>query len=213
MRAFLGWVFSNWGVKLMALVLAVLVFAHVATDREQDLNFRVPLRLVNLSDTVIALGRVPEDAMVSFRGKGRDIYLSLLRGTWVQCDLAQVGPGTLRHLLSPRDVKLPVGLNVTASRVAEPETLALQLDRRLHLRLPVRVVAEPADSTLVARAEPESVSVDGPASVLARMAWVPAAAVRPRHPSAGASGVVPLNPGSPYVVVTPPQVRVRWMTP
>ena len=213
MRSLLGWLFGNLGIKLTSLLLAVLVFAHVATDREQELNFRVPLRLVNLSDSLVAMGSVPQEALVSFRGKGRDVYLSLLRGTWVQCDLAEAGPGSLRHLVSPRDVKLPPGINVVVSRVAEPETLALELDRRQRERLPVRVVLGVPNTTLVGRAAPESVDVDGPASLLSRMAWVPTEPFTPRNAAAGAEGTVALRPGSPYLLVSPPQVRVKLITP
>jgi hypothetical protein len=213
MRSILGWVFGNLGIKLTSLLLAALVFAHVATDREQELTFRVPLRLVNLSDTLVAMGGVPDEAVVSFRGKGREIYLALLRGTWVQCDLAAVGPGQLRHMLSPRDVKLPVGLSVSASRVAEPETLALQMDRRQRLRLPVRVVMGSALAALAGRAEPESVNVDGPASILARMAWVATEPFTPKREIVGAEGTVALRPGSAYLFVSPPQVRVKLIKP
>jgi hypothetical protein len=213
MSALLKWLFGNLGIKFTSLLLAALVFAHVATDRDQELNFRVPLRLVNLSDSLVAMGRVPEEALVSFRGKGREIYLSLLRGTWVQCDLGQAGPGSVRHLLSPRDVKLPVGVTVGISRVAEPETLALQLDRRQRLRLPVRVVMGSANPALSGRADPESVNVDGPASVLARMSWVPTEPFRPRREAAGIEATLALRPGSPYLVVSPPQVRAKLITP
>jgi hypothetical protein len=213
MRAILGWLFGNLGIKITSLLLAAVVFAHVATDRDQELNFRVPLRLVNLSDSLVAMGGVPDAALVSFRGKGREIYLSLLRGTWVQCDLAQAGPGSVRHLLSPRDVKLPVGVGVTVSRVAEPETLALQLDRRQRLRLPVRVVMGEALPGVVARSDPESVNVDGPASLLARMSYVPTEPFRPHRGVAGAEGTAAVRAGSNYLVVSPPQVRVKLFTP
>ncbi|MBI5836038.1 MAG: hypothetical protein HZB25_02225 [Candidatus Eisenbacteria bacterium] len=213
MMALLRWLFGNLGIKMMSLLLAMLVFLHVATDREQELKFRVPLRLVNLSDSLVAMGRVPGDALVSFRGRGRDIYLALLRGTWVQVDLAEAGPGSVRHLLSPRDVQLPPGITVSAAQVAEPETLALQMDRRQRARLPVRVVTESRNPALACRAEPESVNVDGPASLLARMSWVPTEPFHPRREAAGSEGTVALRPGSPYLNVSPPQVRAKVISP
>ena len=210
MRTFFRAVFGNLAIKLVSLFLALIVYVHVATDREQELNFTVPLRVVSLPDSLAVLSSIPQQARVSFRGKGREIYMALLRGTSVECDLSKAGPGLLRHLLSPRDVKLPVGVTVNVADVTAPETLSLQLDRRLLRRVPVQVVVSPPDTALSASAEPESVNVDGPASLVEGLDLLPTEAVARATVKPGADMVLTLKPGSTYLNVTPRQVRARF---
>ena len=210
MRVFLNAVFGNMGIKLVSAFLALVVYVHVATDREQELNFQVPMRVANLADSLVVMSRVPAEARVSFRGKGREIYMALLRGVRVECDLSQARPGLLRHMLSARDVKLPVGLSVTATDVTQPETLSLQLDRRSLRRVPVRVRLDAPDTPLRAAAEPASVSVDGPAAAVDALESISTEPVARAGIKPGEDTWLTLRPTSTYLNVNPRQVRVRF---
>lgn len=197
--------FSNLSIKLVSIFLALLVYAHVATYREQDLSYKVPLRVKNLADTLAIMSPVPAEAQVTFRGRGRDIYLALLRGARMDLDLGTAGPGRRRHLASGRDVNIPVGLDVRVTDVTSPETLEVQIDRHAERKVPVRVMAA-LGPLPGATATPDSVSVDGPATLVEQTAWVQTETARP-----GQAGemVLNLNPGSTYLHVTPRQVRAR----
>ena len=197
--------FSNLSIKLVSVFLAALVYAHVATNREQDLTYKVPLRVKNLADTLSIMSPVPAAAQVTFRGRGRDIYLALLRGARMELDLGTAGPGWRRHLASGRDVSIPAGLEVLVTDVASPETLEVQLDRHAERRVPVRVMAA-TGVVPGGRALPESVSVDGPAALVNHTEWI-----QTEIAPAGATGELMLNlkPASTYLHVTPRQVRAR----
>ena len=209
MRILLAWMFRNLGIKLIALMLALIIYVHVATDRDQELNFKVPLRLVGLSDTLSLMSPVPKEVLVGFRGKGREIYMALFRGSRAELDLSDAGPGTVRHMFSPRDVKLPVGLNVSVADVVSPETLVVQVDHRIQRRLPVRVIVAAGSPERRLRTEPDSVSVDGPEAILAPLEWVPTEPFPAGGDADHKERLAAVRPASPYLSVSPRQVRVR----
>lgn len=197
--------FSNLTIKMVSVFLALLVYAHVALDRDYELTRKVPLKLVSLADTLSLMSAVPAEAQVSFRGKGREIYLAILRGARAEIDLADAEPGWRRHLMSARDVKLPVGSTIVATEVISPETLAVQIDRLGSRRLPVRVMG--AVGVLPeAKSTPDSVRLDGPEALVSEAAFV---ATEPVRPGSSGEAVLTLRPASVYLNVTPRQVRVR----
>ncbi len=201
--------FDDLGIKLVSLLVAVLVYLHVSTDREQALSMRLPLGLRDLSDSLMVTSVQPGHARVRLEGRGRDIYVAVLQGARVEYSLKDAGPGKLHHVLTPHDVQIPGGLGVRASEVLEPETLEVHLERRSHRRLPVRVVASAGGAALDVRATPDSVDVEGPQSLMRAMEAVETAPVAHGAGGPGKEIRVDLRSPSNLVHLNPGQVRVR----
>jgi len=166
-----GWLFDNLGLKLFALLLAVLLYLHVLTDRTSEETVEFPLLLGGLVDTLSLATTPPESVSVRLRGTGKQILrLRYLRPP-VLIGLGDVGPGTYQRTLGPADVPLEGTTGVTVLSVLAPEVLALDIEPRGERR--VRIVAaldgDPQRGFTVGElvVYPPTVNLTGPARWLA----------------------------------------------
>ena len=56
---------SNAGVKLLALLVAIVIWFNAIGQQEDEQTFVVPLQFVALADTLTVTGRVPPDVQIS----------------------------------------------------------------------------------------------------------------------------------------------------
>ncbi|TMQ73907.1 MAG: hypothetical protein E6K81_02190 [Candidatus Eisenbacteria bacterium] len=59
MNVIRGWLFDNLGLKLVALLLALLVYLNVYTERPATLIVSFPIQIVDLADSLSLSGAVP----------------------------------------------------------------------------------------------------------------------------------------------------------
>ncbi|HEY2954116.1 MAG TPA: YbbR-like domain-containing protein [Candidatus Eisenbacteria bacterium] len=175
-----GLLFDNLGLKLVALLLAVLVYLNVYTDRPATMTVSFPISLVDLADSLSLVGPVPAAVQAEIRGTGKQLIRLRLTEPQLVVSLAGVQPGRFERAIGAADLPLQEGLEV--ERLVGPRMLSLDIDRRLTRRLPVAVRLEWAPalgsiSALGIALEPESVTVSGPARVVARVDSVRLAAV------------------------------------
>ena len=134
-----GWLFDNLGLKLFALLLAILLYLHVLTDRTVEETVDFPLVLSGLVDSLSLASAPPESVSVRLRATGKQILQLRYLKPPVTIGLADVGPGTFQRTLGPADVPLEGTTGVTVLSVLSPEVLSLEVEARGHRR--VRVVA------------------------------------------------------------------------
>ena len=68
-----GLIFDNLGLKFVALLLAILIYVNVYTDREQVALVSFPVRLTGLDDTLSFSGPVPAAVQAELRGTGKQL--------------------------------------------------------------------------------------------------------------------------------------------
>ncbi len=66
---------ANAGVKLLALLVAVVIWFNAIGQQEDEQTFVVPLQFVGLADTLTVTGRVPADVQIAVTGTRRDLLL------------------------------------------------------------------------------------------------------------------------------------------
>jgi hypothetical protein len=176
MNVIRGLLFDNLGLKLVALLLAVLVYLNVYTDRTATMMVSFPLQLSDLPDSISLSGPVPAAVQAEIRGTGKRIILLRATEPQINVSLAGVGPGRFERALSAADLPLPEGLEV--ERMVGPRMLALELDRKRVRH--VHVAAPAAGVTRAGRVavEPAMVRLSGPAKVIAELDSVVLATVR-----------------------------------
>ncbi len=168
----LGRVFrENLGIKLAAIALALLVYFHVRTEREDELTFRVPVVLKGLPDSLTWTGEIPRDVSVTLSGRLKNLIRLRLAPVHIDVDVSQAGPGRFQRTLSSGDVPLPAGSNLLVTHFAGPEQLDILIERKMskQVRVMPLVLGRPPEGYVLAgepTASPESTSVTGPASVV-----------------------------------------------
>ena len=166
--------FDNLGLKLVALLLAVLVYLNVYTDRQATLIVSFPLQISDLADSLSLSGPMPAAVQAELRGTGKQLIRLRLTEPPVKISLAGIGTGRYERALTASDLPLPANYEIQVERLVSPRTVELQLDRRLRRRLPVaaRVEGVPAGGvfwTGELSVTPASVEVSGPAQAVAAL--------------------------------------------
>jgi len=168
-----GILFDNLGLKFVALLLAVLIYLNVYTDRPATMVVSFPLQITDLADTLALSGPVPSAIQAELRGTGKELIRLRLREPMVRVSLAEVGPGAFERTIDAGD--LPLGeAGPAVERLIGPLLIELHVERRGRYELPVaaRVEGEPAAGfswSGEALLDPARVVVSGPRSALARL--------------------------------------------
>ena len=158
-----------WGLRALALVLALLLFLISRQPVSEVRIVGVPVEYINVPAGLELTGDIPQTVSVRLKGP-RDVVRGLPPSQLaVEADLRDKTAGERNVQLRTSDLNLPT--NVEISRV-EPASLQLKLEPTLHKK--VKVEAPPAqadegfDITYVV-IEPETLEIEGPASVVANV--------------------------------------------
>jgi YbbR domain-containing protein len=202
----------TWGLRLLALGIAIGLWLNVSFEDRQELTERVVEAGVSYNSPVRSVILDPVQTVnVRLRGsrkqvRGLNPYL-----VNVQVDLDQATPGTFNVPLSAKDVLAPEGLEVVS---ISPNVIRVELEEEISQRLPVvpQIVGEPAAGTVAEEPEvfPNQVLVTGPASLLAR---TKALSTRPinlnGHALTFEQPVAVVSPDPLIQVLQPSEVTVR----
>jgi hypothetical protein len=91
---------ENLGIKIIALLLAGLLYAHVVTDRPVEQVITLPVQIVGLGDSLALASAPPEMLGVRVRGTGKQMIRLRVLQPPVAIDLAGVGPGNYQRALT-----------------------------------------------------------------------------------------------------------------
>jgi YbbR domain-containing protein len=157
--------FRNLGLKVLAIVLAVLLWLTVAGEHVVERSLRVPLEFRNIPETLEIVGNAPDTVDVRLRGSSA--LLSRVQGGEIVAvlDLTTARAGSRLFPLRSDEVRAPFGVEV--SQVI-PSTLALELEKSARRSVPIVPATDgvPAPGFIVGKvsAEPAMVDIVGPES-------------------------------------------------
>jgi YbbR domain-containing protein len=172
MNVLRGLLFENLGLKFTALLLALLVYLNVYTDRATTMLVSFPLEYHELADSLVLAGPAPAMVQARLRGTGKQLIFMRVKEPRLRLSLAGARRGRFEHSLAASDLPLPADGSITVEDLVGPRLISLEIDRRATRDLPVapRVLGQPApghDWSGVALADPMRVRVTGPEQVLA----------------------------------------------
>lgn len=167
-----GLLFDNLGLKLAALLLALLVYLNVYLDRPAEMTMSFPVQVQDLGDSLSLSGPVPSTVQAQVRGTGKQLLRMRVTEPPVKISLDGVGPGRFEREVSAEDLPLAGYEGVEAARVIGPGAIDIGIERKVRRWLPaaLRVEGTAGGDNSWASAvtvDPESVLVTGPRSVVA----------------------------------------------
>lgn len=159
--------FRNFGLKVLALAIAVLVWFTMGGEYVVERIVQVPLEMRNRPEQLELVGNPPDQIEVRLRGPS-GVLSRLQPGDVVAIlDLGSARPGSRLFHLRTDEVRTPFG--VTVSQVV-PQTVALAFERGEARVVPIRADIEGDPAPGFARGDvtvtPGSVEVIGPSSDL-----------------------------------------------
>ena len=155
---------KNLGYKVVALLLALLLWFDVTSDETAVIEYPVPLSIAVEGRDMIITNDVPPEVDVRFSGTGKDL-LRLDKDQLAIRKEVRGGEGdTIRVDLSPQDVQRPGDLNVVPTAVM-PSRVTVVTDRFIERTVPLEPTGTPEigdDYRLASlRVDPRRVTIRG----------------------------------------------------
>lgn len=209
-----GLLFDNLGLKFTALLLAVLVYLNVYTDRATTMLVSFPLELTDLPDSLSVSGPVPGVVQAELRGTGKQLILLRVKEPRMELSLGGARRGRYERALVASDLPLPEDGSIALENLVGPRVVTVEIDRRAHRDVPVRphVTGQPAPGfawTGVALAEPSRVRVTGPEQALLDLDTLALAPIRIDGRRDTLSALVTAVNLPEWCTMDPPAVAVR----
>jgi YbbR domain-containing protein len=201
------YVFHNFGLKLLSLAVAVLLWMAVTRDPVAEVALNVPVEFHNAPEHLeISSESIPQ-VLVRVRGPVREVRVLTAAEVHAVIDLANVQPGERTYDLAPRRIAVPSGLQVVQ---AVPSQIRINFDRRATRQVQVqpRVIGTFASGYHIGTVTPipRAVTIVGPAG---HVNGVESAITDP----VDASGVVGSATFVTHAYVSDPLVRLADPTP
>jgi hypothetical protein len=165
---------ENLGAKVIAVILALLVFGVVYLEGEQEGTLTVPLRLERLPEDRVVLEELPAQARIRVRAPGQLLVRLRLRDVDRSGLMAVVRhdpeeEDVIHHRLVPADILVPSNLGLVVLEVLSPTAINVALDELVSVVLHVvpSLVGEPPTGHVQSgevTLDPEVVTVVGPRS-------------------------------------------------
>ncbi len=161
---------ANYQVKLFMLVFAIFIWLYVSSQDTYEYAYPVKIVPVKVKQNYLVVNNYPKEALVKFRGKGRSLLA--LRGAdkSIPLNLSRFRRRAIFRL-RPEMVHIPSGLSVDVLEVISPDTVIIELEKRLERKVPVisalNIQLQPG-YTIVGgiKLDPAQVLVSGPGSVV-----------------------------------------------
>jgi len=175
--------FDNLGLKLIALLMALLVYLNAYTERPASMVVSFPVEIDGLPDSLALYGPRPEPVQAELRGTGKQLIRLRLNEPKLQVSVAGVGPGRFERSISEPDLPIGASAGLSVERLIGPRMVQLQIDHRTerHVPLAARVSGTPAAGTQWPGdviIEPPTLRVTGPTRALADLDSLVLATVR-----------------------------------
>jgi YbbR domain-containing protein len=169
---------ENFGVKLVALIVALMIWFNASGQQEVKRNYVATLRYVNLPDSLTLTGDIPQTAEISVSGSRRELLLMGFRKINVVVNLARAARGRFVQRLAPSDVMIPRNIEPANVSVLSPAAIEVEIERMVAKRVRVAVMLAGSlavDQLLdgIPTARPASVTVTGPESVVRVLTKMP----------------------------------------
>ncbi|MCB2212778.1 hypothetical protein KQI52_11745 [bacterium] len=165
---------QDWQIRLYMILLAIFLWLVVVMTQVYETTVNVPVVPVNVGSDKILVSDVPKTVPVRFSGQGKDLFvLNFFRPAHLELDM-QVVDNDFDYPLHTGLVEVPTGLPVQPTILPGQDMIPVRVEERLTIRLPVEPDTElrtrpgylPGDTIKVV---PDSVTVSGPRSMVARM--------------------------------------------
>jgi YbbR domain-containing protein len=203
----------NFGLKVLSICIAALLWLVVAGDAVVERVMRVPVELQNLPSDLEIVSNPPDTVEVRLRGSSGTLSRMAPGDVAAVIDLRAARTGRRLFHLTPGQVKAPYGLETVQ---VSPPTLTLEFETsgiRVVKVMPIIDGQPPRGFEVVqVRSEPETIEVAGPQSVLKQLREAITEPISVTDQQATVQEVVTVGVVDPSVRVRSPQTVTVTVT-
>lgn len=161
-------IFQNFWFKLVAIIMALFLWFHVATDRVYEHTDTFPLEIFNIPERLILAEELPEQVSVTIRGKGKELLkLLLAEKKSLKIDTQEFKKGETNYEIKPEQIPIPEGLELRVANILPPKNLKIRLDYPMEKKVKVQpnikiLPAEGFEQVGELHYNPKEVVISGP---------------------------------------------------
>lgn len=210
---------ANLGVKIVAVVFAVILWLHVTAQQEETQAFSVPLVLAGIPDSLTIIHDVPRSVNLTVRGaRSNLIKLRLLGRLRARIDLSMIAAtGRVNIPVRAGILNLSEEIDPRNVTIENPKTLALFFEPVVSKTVPVRVAFRgeiPADIIVTGQptVAPGQVTLRGAVSVVREVSVVSTDEIDIADKYGALSFKIGISLDDRRIEVSPPTVTVEMET-
>ncbi len=161
------WLLENFWLKLIALVIGLLLWFHVASEKVYEYNVRLPVTNVLLNDSLTLSDSPPDSVLVTVSAIGKQLLRSKWKERGLIINATQFNSGRYVINLSEDNLSLvnaPADINL--DKIISPSSINLNIDQMIEKEVGVTVdlVTQPDNGFAVSKIstpDPSMVTVSG----------------------------------------------------
>jgi YbbR domain-containing protein len=134
--------FAGLGYKLLALLIAFLIWAGLLTGRTTYKDIEAPVDLGGVGTGMVVSGDIPESIPIRISGKGIEVIRVKEEDFAVNLRLDNFGPGKHVYTVSKDDVLYRGDRNVEVDGILGANEFEIEIQKRIAKSVPVRVQFE-----------------------------------------------------------------------
>ena len=176
------WLLRNFWLKLVAFVMALLIWVHVATEKTYNYELQMPISEITLKEGLTLAEAPPDSIVVAVSARGKQLLRQQWRSRGVRINANQFQAGRFNLTVSANNTSLsqPTG-EVSLDEVISPTMIQLWIDAEdsIQTMITADIDAAADDGFAIGHEleiEPAEVTLIGPRSELNK-----ARVVRTRH--------------------------------
>ena len=203
-------VLTDLGLRLVAILLAVVFILHARTQAERESILSVPLRVRNVPAGMMVATDIPDRVEVRVKGSVNALVRLRLAPPEVELDLADAVPGQVtQRRLTVGEIHMPVRSPIRALEIVRPRVVSIGVDERLtrEIRvLPAVTGTTPAGFTFggAPGTDPPQVQVTGPRRLVEALDVIRTEPLDLGRFGPGVSTEVGLEPLPGVITIVPP---------
>lgn len=204
--------FKHIGLKFLALVVACILWLHVATEQEYKDVFVYPLEVEGLPNEYVLGSPIPDSIGVRLKGRGKDL-IKLLFFADGKAVIDASGFKYSERFLEPGNIELRLPeVEYEFLGYVRDKPIRLLIDRYANREVPVRsgLYLEPAEGYAVpeekVRFDPANVVIGGPENLVRAIEYVYTEQDTFRGLNTTTTDVVPIKHENELLTYTPDKV-------
>ncbi len=169
---------ENFWLKVLALIIGLLIWFHVATEKTYNYEVKLPVEEVDLKDSLTLAANPPESLLVTVSAKGKQLLRHQWRQDGLRINATRYIEGHHRITLNTSNTFMGApSSNVTLDEVVFPTQVEFFIDEEGVVTVPITpdVVTVPDEGfavNLPIKVEPENATLHGPKSLLGQFSTI-----------------------------------------
>jgi YbbR domain-containing protein len=165
-------ILQNSGFKIVAAVMALLLWFHVATEKVYEYTKSLPVEMSNVPEGLVLAREVPKEVQVKIQGKGKELLkLLLMEKRILRIDIGDFRAGENNYDFKSEEIPMPEDLYLRVEEIESPKSIRINLDRLIEKKVPIRsrITIVPEEGYIASSEvslQPQEVTISGPRGFL-----------------------------------------------